>query len=101
MALIETKGRHYLACERCGTVLVLPGSLDATARREVAHLRQSDQAMAAIDYLRKQHHLNLGEAKAVTQHIPHDAGACHRCRGPIAEGDVVCTKCHCVNLNWT
>lgn len=100
MPLITAKERPHLSCKRCGTVLVLPESLDAAARREVARLRQADQATAAIAYLRREHHLDLREAKAVTLHIPQSAGVCHHCRGPIATGDSVCSKCHCVNLNW-
>jgi hypothetical protein len=100
MPLIEAKDRPHLACKRCGTVLVLPESLDVAARREAARLRQSDQPMAAIDYLRGEHYLDLREAKAVMMHIPQTAGVCHRCRGPVVAGDSVCPKCHCVSLNW-
>jgi hypothetical protein len=35
MPLIEAKDKPHLTCKRCGTVLVLPASLNAVAWREL------------------------------------------------------------------
>lgn len=91
MPLIEPKGRPYLLCDKCSTVLVLPDTLDLDERRKIASVRRTD-IVAAMRYLTRHHGLDEREAKAVASRIPPTAGLCTRCHTPIGKGDVTCSK---------
>ncbi len=45
--------------------------------------------------------LGIAEAKAVTLHFSAQGDVCHRCNRELPDGDeVVCPKCHSLNLKW-
>ena len=99
MPLIEAKGRPHLLCGKCKKVLVLPDTLDSRERQEVARQRRAEP-VAAMRYLTEHHGLGLREAKAIVLHIPPTIGECTRCHTPIPKGDISCSKCRSLNLNW-
>jgi hypothetical protein len=88
-------------CANCGRFWLLPASLDAAARAEIAALARRQLHITGVKRLRAQTHLSLLEAKAVVGHISRAPGVCHWCGDRLEGGEIcVCSTCGSLNYDW-
>jgi len=99
MTLIESKGRPYVACVKCGANVVWLGSLTGEDKKRIATAVRSD-TLRGTQLLHSRFGLDLREAKALSFHITCEAGKCHRCDSSVSGEVSVCSKCHSANLDW-
>jgi hypothetical protein len=99
MALIEPRGRPYVACPKCKANVVWPTGFSADEKRLLANVTRSS-VFEGAQLAHRKFGLDLREAKALSFHITRDRGKCHRCAKPVS-GDVsVCPNCRSANLDW-
>jgi hypothetical protein len=89
-----------VSCERCGAAFRLPQLTDSERSRVVGAVRAGQHAQA-IQLLRKLAGFDLCDGKALEMHLTRTKGTCVRCRSSLpASGQVLCAKCHSLNIDW-
>ena len=75
--------------------------LSSEVKHEISGVARRASKIEAMIKLKEQAKLGIAEAKAVALHFSAQGDVCHRCNRELPDGDeVVCPKCHSLNLKW-